>query len=411
MEVIGSEFFCNLASIHFNRLINEFDGDYTKLPQLMYDAFYAGGLIAAPLLSHVFTDEQFQYSREIDPIVLVSFTELFEFFAWLFGPRWCEWWLAGDFSGDDWIYKGRPDEWLVETTEEDKVHLNNIYQTLGKIPWYVSAEDKEDAHRYIYEFLTSKETQIDLGFVFRNTERVLLKYWKTAVFDSVQTYCTEHNLPIPNRCTGLKPEGTGTLLTGHSAGWHPPYAKYYIRRITMDPKTAVAKACFSYGYEVVPGQSDFDENGNLLNDPFDPRVTTWLVEVPICVDTLPEWFDSSDLTALSQYKFWMQVQQHYTTHNTSSTILLKKEEVPVLAAQIYADIYNNRPYMSTALLDRGEGTFPRQPYEKCTKEEYERRIKKIKFDEDFYELVLIFDHSNDAYSGPMGCDSDFCEMK
>ena len=75
MEVIGSEFFCNLASIHFNRLINEFDGDYTKLPQLMYDAFYAGGLIAAPLLSHVFTDEQFQYSREIDPIVLVSFTE------------------------------------------------------------------------------------------------------------------------------------------------------------------------------------------------------------------------------------------------------------------------------------------------------------------------------------------------
>ena len=35
-----------------------------------------------------------------------------------------------------------------------------------------------------------------------------------------------------------------------------------------------------YGYSVVPSQSDKDENGCLLDNPFDPRCTEWLVEIP-----------------------------------------------------------------------------------------------------------------------------------
>lgn len=409
-EVLGSEFLCNLSSLHFNPLINlfysKYKGDFTKLVPLMQEAFYTCGLIAAPLLKHQFMDEQFRYSREIDPIVLVSFTELFEFFAWLFGPKWCEWWLADE---------GRPSQWITSLNDEEWRVLKRNIGILCQLDnvFYVK-EETEELHLFYGNNCpthTFTKEKANLGSFFNLLEADLLIFWKEAVFDAVTTYCKEQNLPIPNRCTGLKPEGTGTLLTGHSAGWHPPYAKYYIRRITMDPNSAVAKACFAYGYEVVPGQSDFDENGKLLENPFDPRVTTWLIEVPICVDTLPDWFDSSELSALSQYKFWMQVQEYYTTHNTSSTILFREHEIPILAQQIHEDISCNEPYMSTTLLARGEVTFPRMPYEKCTKKEYERRLKKINQEEDFYHLVAIYDKQEDAYSGPIGCDSDFCEMK
>lgn len=409
-EVLGSEFLCNLSSLHFNPLINlfysKYKGDFTKLVPLMQEAFYTCGLIAAPLLKHQFMDEQFRYSREIDPIVLVSFTELFEFFAWLFGPKWCEWWLADE---------GRPSQWITSLNDEEWEVLKRNIGILCQLDnvFYVK-EETEELHLFYGNNCpthTFTKEKANLGSFFNLLEADLLIFWKEAVFDAVTTYCKEQNLPIPNRCTGLKPEGTGTLLTGHSAGWHPPYAKYYIRRITMDPNSAVAKACFAYGYEVVPGQSDFDENGKLLENPFDPRVTTWLIEVPICVDTLPDWFDSSELSALSQYKFWMQVQEYYTTHNTSSTILFREHEIPILAQQIHEDISCNEPYMSTTLLARGEVTFPRMPYEKCTKKEYERRLKKINQEEDFYHLVAMYDKQEDAYSGPIGCDSDFCEMK
>jgi len=423
-EVIGSDFYCNLSSIQFNPLINayyrlleEAGTDETEsistLTSLMYEAFYAGGIIAAPLLKHKFADEKFQYSREVDPIVLVSFTELFEFFAWLFGPRWCEWWLAappGLTLENDWPLTGRPDTWKVTIEDSDKKYLDRIRELHRWLnDWYFEHAPLvgEDDGSY-----PQWGPVVDYGVLFRDTEQLLFSFWKNVVFESLQDYCQEHNLTPPNRCTGLKPEGTQTLLTGHSAGWHPPYAKYYIRRITMDPGTAVAQACLALGYEVVPGQTDVDpETGVLLTDPFDSRVKNWLVEVPICVETIPDWFDPSKITALAQYKFWMQVQKYYTTHNTSSTILLKEEEIPVLASQIYHDIAENEPYMSTALLARDETTFPRMPYEVCSKEEFERRYNNIDRTTDFYSLVEKYETHKDSYAGPSGCDSDFCEMK
>ena len=117
----------------------------------------------------------------------------------------------------------------------------------------------------------------------------------------------------------LKSHNTKSLLTGASPGWHPPKARYFIRRITFGKNDPVALACIDYGYNVVPSQSDRDENGNLLDDPFDPRCTEWLVEIPTAVP----WADQSDVdvskfSALAQFDFYMQVQKYYTTHNCFS---------------------------------------------------------------------------------------------
>ncbi len=116
---------------------------------------------------------------------------------------------------------------------------------------------------------------------FRQREQEYLSYWKEIVNRVVWDYCDRHGLRRPNRCTTVQPAGTKSLLTGASPGWHPPKAQRFIRRITFRKNDPVALTCLEYGYNIVPSQSDKDEDGNLLNDPFDPRCTEWLVEIPV----------------------------------------------------------------------------------------------------------------------------------
>jgi ribonucleotide reductase class II len=155
-----------------------------------------------------------------DPIVGVSFTGLFDFFVTAFGVEWLKWWEAG-----------RPDTMQ--------------------------------------------------GLDFKAKEQAYLSRWKAIVHETVWDYCDRHGIKRPNRCTTVQPAGTKSLLTGASPGWHPPKAQRFIRRITFRKNDPVAMACIDYGYAVVPSQSDKDEHGNLLNDPFDPRCTEWLVEMPV----------------------------------------------------------------------------------------------------------------------------------
>jgi len=79
-EIIGANFHCNLSEIHLNQI----DPKNYKEQE---EAFTAGALSVASLLNHKFGEERYQYSRELDPIVGVSFTGLFDFFCSCFWHR------------------------------------------------------------------------------------------------------------------------------------------------------------------------------------------------------------------------------------------------------------------------------------------------------------------------------------
>ena len=218
MEIIGSNFHCNLSEVHLNQI-----DPYNFKEQ--EEAFRAAALSVAVLLNHKFLEPRYQYSRELDPIVGVSFTGLFDFFVHAFGVEWLRWWV-----------EGRP--------------------------------------------------QTPQGIAFKQREEEYLTGWREIVNRVVWDYCDRHSLKRPNRCTTVQPSGTKSLLTGASPGWHPPKAQRFIRRITFGKNDPVALACIDYGYNVIPSQSDKDENGNLLNNPFDERCTEWLVEIPVAVSWL-----------------------------------------------------------------------------------------------------------------------------
>lgn len=349
-EIIGSDFLCNLADIHLN-LIDPLD------QQEQIKAFTAGGLAVASLLHHQFIHERFQYSREIDPIVGVSFTGLFDFFVKLFGTKWLRWWE-----------QGRP-------------------ETL-------------------------------IGIDFKQQEQNYLTRWKDVVHKTVWGYCDRHNLTRPNRCTVVQPSGSKSLLTGASPGWHPPKASRYIRRITFERENPIALALRDYGYQVIPSSDDKNEQGQLLDDPFDSRCTSWLVEFPISMPWADiqgvDDIDISKFSALAQMDFYMQVQKYYTAQNTSSTIELTENEIVPLATKIFELIQNDEGYISTALLARSNAPFPRLPFEKITKEQYEDHINAVirrRKSDNLPELLALYDTAIEQGVMDSACSGGTCETR
>ena len=348
-EILGADFHCNLAEVHLNQ-IDPSDEEGQA------DAFRAGALSVACLLNHRFEVDRYRQSREWDPIVGVSFTGLFDFFVHAFGTEWLNWWEAG-----------RPD------TEQ--------------------------------------------GLAFKSQEAAYLARWKAIVNETVWEYCDREGLRRPNRCTTVQPAGTKSLLTGAAPGWHPPKAQRFIRRITFRKDDPVAMACMDYGYTIVPSQSDKDDEGRLLNDPFDPRCTEWLVEIPTEVSwaNLPgaDAVDINGFSAMAQFDFYMQVQRHYTAHNTSATIEFRENEIEPVAEALFKAMNEGEGYISAALLARfdANATFPRLPFEPIDAETYEKLQSEVverRVSSNFFEALQRYDQGELTEAGPAGCDSDKC---
>ncbi len=351
-EIIGSDFHCNLSEIHLNQI----DPNNHKEQE---EAFTAGALSVATLLNHKFIVPRYRYSREQDPIVGVSFTGLFDFFVKAFGVEWLR-----------WLAEGRP------------------------------------------------RTTKGLDFIEREAE--YLSRWRQVVHRAVWDYCDRHKMKRPNRCTTVQPSGTKSLLTNASPGWHPPFGLRWVRRITFAKNDPVALACLDYGYSVVPGQSDKDENGNLLKSPFDDRVKEWLVEIPVEVSwiDLPgvEEIAIEKFAATTMFDYYMQVQKHWTTHNTSATILLGEDEIELLGNRIYEAIRDDEGYVSAALLARFDAPFPRLPFERISKEKYEEmrlNMLRLQKSDDFSELLnarVLESMLPDMGPQDAACSGMTCEM-
>jgi ribonucleotide reductase class II len=352
-EIIMRDNLCNLAEVHLNT-IDPKDIDLQK------KAFYAAGLQVASLLRHKFSPERLAYSREIDPIVGVSFTGLFDFLVHAFGADWLTWMMDG----------------------------------------------------------------ARVGFYHKKYTNKLIEYltiWKTSAEKAVKDYCEEHSIRIPNRFTTVQPAGSKSLLTGASPGWHPPKAQRFIRRITFGVNDPLVSALRDYGYNVIPAQSARDEQGNLLDDIADPRVQEVLVEIPTEVSwaNIPgcDVHDLSKLPIKAQWYLYMHVQLFYTTHNTSATLEFREDEIDLLSELITSNIQNNMGYISAALLARFDAneTFPRLPFEPISKEIFDRRMAAVNAvrstlpeGTNVLDLLAKYDASDYELKGAAGCDSAKC---
>ena len=370
-EITGDNNHCKVGEVFLNRFYPD-DKDGIK------KALQAESLIVCSLLHHDFSEvsEVMQQSRMEDPIVAVCISGITDYFINAFGIRWLEWWQA------------------------DRV-----------TPWgnIVNAETGQTEGDYFYA-----------------TEVADFEWMKGVVTDQVAEYCDFHGIKRPNRCTAVQPSGTKALKVGASPGFHHHKASRYIRRITCVRDSPAALAAIDVGWSVVPSQSCQDEFGHLLDDPYDPRVNEWLVEIPTEVPwaNLPgaDEIDISKFSAIAQFKFAQVVQKHYVTHNLSSTIELQEHEIVPLATAIHQDMVEYGGYISSALLarfDTNSGLYPRLPFEPISRETYHRlhqeALDRAKYPIEAYEERFQYwirqaGSNSEDLTGPAGCDSDKCLM-
>lgn len=386
-EILMNNNMCNLSEVHLNQ-IDPLDIETQK------SAFKAGGLSVSVLLHHEFNKPVYQNSRELDPIVGVSFTGLFDFFVNAFGSEWLRWWS-----------EDRNPEFTISEAGWVKLHL--VIDILG-------------CHAGAEQLAIDDEE----GAIYSMCEKIYLKTWQITVEQTVRSYCTENKIKCPNRFTTVQPAGTKSLLTGASPGWHPPIAQRYIRRVTFAAYNPVAMACIDYGYSVIPSQKDKDEFGNLLHDAYDSRCTEWLIEIP----TEVPWaklegaceYDLNQFSAHAQFDFYMTVQRFYTQHNTSATISFREHEIETLGTAIYEAIDSDAGYISVALLARFDAneTFPRLPFEPISLVKYNdlhSAVLSRRYADgqpvEFGELLVKHDSRDSMLeAGCAPCDSGKCDL-
>jgi adenosylcobalamin-dependent ribonucleoside-triphosphate reductase len=239
-------------------------------------------------------------------------------------------------------------------------------------------------------------------------ERTFLSTWRDAARSAVQCFCRKRQMRAPSRITTVQPSGTKSLLTGASHGWHAPKSLWYIRRIVFPAKSAIALACIEAGYNVVPSIQNGANGGS--RSLFAAGCQEWVVEVPMCVP----WADSlagcprlERLPAISQFGLYMTVQTTYTDHNTSGTIELFEDEIPVVAKCIQDAI--GKGYVAVTLSQRSENDqYPQLPIEPISKAEYDRLVRDVQDRRtvvDFLSAVNEWDHRLGGRSpDDGGCD-------
>lgn len=121
-------------------------------------------------------------------------------------------------------------------------------------------------------------------------------------------------------------------------------------------------------------------------------------------------YDVNKFSVAAQFDFYMQVQNFYTTHNTSATLEFREDEINELSHLIYNAI--GKGYISAALLARFDAneTFPRLPFEPIdsgTFEQLSADVLSRRITDDFGLAMSAYAGGYEA-SGPAACDSDKC---
>lgn len=241
-------------------------------------------------------------------------------------------------------------------------------------------------------------------------------------------------IPMPAAITCVKPSGTVSQLVDSSSGLHPRFAKYYIRRYRIsasDPlfrmvrdqglpispengqrKQDYVKAVRAYDFAVANGISQtaamaeakatcpiFDNNGWTPD-----KVNTWVVSFPVAAPA--KAITVEDQTALDQLEYYKKIQKNWCEHNASITVYVKPEEWLSVGDWVYKnwEIVNGISFLPVS-----DHVYEQAPYEKITKEEYEKMAKafpKI----DYSQLGRYETEDNTEGAKSLACSGNSCEI-
>ena len=223
-------------------------------------------------------------------------------------------------------------------------------------------------HQKDTEAIVHKHQRMGLGVtgVLQATEeqRSWLKetYPKLREFDVEYSEKNGWNPSI--KLTTTKPSGTLSLLPGVTAGVHPAYAQYMIRRVRIAAGHPLIQTCIDHGYKVEP-QRNFDGSEDH---------STYVVEFPF---SYPEGTKlAKDMTAIDQLKEVKRLQEEWSDNSVSCTVYYRKEELPEIREYLKKNYKNG--HKSLSFLLHSEHGFHQAPIEEIDKKTFDAMIASTK---------------------------------
>lgn len=195
--------------------------------------------------------------------------------------------------------------------------------------------------------------------------------------------------------TTIKPSGNASSLYNTSAGIHPRYAPYYIRRVRLSANTLMHDVFKNSGFPLVP---DVDQRDKPMDE-----VTTWVAEFPIMSPKTATKF-SKDFTGVDFLEFWLKAKTGYTEHNPSVTISYKEKELDDMILWLY----ENQGYTSGISFSKLDNTgYELAPYEEIDEETYYKLIESVT-QIDWSLIALEKRDTTSVSEGALACGGGLC---
>ena len=189
-------------------------------------------------------------------------------------------------------------------------------------------------------------------------------------------------IPVSLKVTAVKPSGTISLLAGTSPGMHYPPFTYAIRRIRIAKSSKLNDLLQRAG---IPYEEDIYDN------------STYVYEFPLHYDN-PKSID--DVSLWEQMSILAMLQREWSDNMVSNTIEFDKDTHSpkdlANAIKLFLPMLK-----STTLLPKDKNIYPQMPFEKITKEEYEKRLEAIKAIE--WENLSQHHANGDRYCSARRC--------
>lgn len=185
--------------------------------------------------------------------------------------------------------------------------------------------------------------------------------WMNPLYERLRAtdvnFSAGQGIPASVRLTTVQPGGTLPLLPGVSAGIHPSYAAFYVRRVMVGVFDPLVESARNRGLEVVPKIG--------LDGAVDP--THMVVEFP-CQG---KGVLTKEVSAIEQLEWQRWANVHWADQAVSVTVSYRQDELAEIRSWL-SENYDTS-VKSVSFLRFEDHGFTQAPYEEITEGEYQVR--------------------------------------
>lgn len=184
--------------------------------------------------------------------------------------------------------------------------------------------------------------------------------------------------------TCIKPSGTVSQLVNSSSGIHPRFSQYYIRSVRGSIHDPIYLFMAEQG---VPSEPD-------VQDPENTVVLYFPIKSPSIV---------KNIAPIEHLEKILMFSESYADHAVSCTVSLAENEWESVGEWYYMNF--NR-LVGVTFLPKFNSVYKQMPYQACSKEDYERLLRRMPKKVDWNSL---YETSDNGYV-ELACKSGLCEL-